>query len=212
MKAKLLLQALFLLIFSLSVYAQKPITPDVDAFKLHLSDYKNFDRRVKELLDMGYTKIDWPIAKSDDWLQNSTYELTRDTIQTVLEIIHGKSNEVFSVNMYLGYSPKKWATLTDAKKMEAADLIFFNVWKMINEQFEETKKYQRILGGTYKITDYDIPEAFVKGLDEGHLGYFCYWGPFLKQPIELHSHNARLIKLTVSDPEAATAYYRATKK
>ncbi|TCD16982.1 hypothetical protein EZ456_23835 [Pedobacter psychrodurus] len=212
MKTKFLLQALFLLIISSSLFAQKPITPDVDGLKLHLSDYKDFDTRVKALLRIGYTKIDWPIAKSDDWLQNSTYELTRDTIQTVLEIIHGKGKEVFKVNMYLGYSPKKWATFTNARKMEAADLIFFNIWKMINKQFEETEKSQRILRGTYKITDYDIPEAFVKGLDERHLGYFCYWGPFMKQPIELHNHNARLVKITVSDPVATTAYYKATKK
>ena len=212
MKSKFLLQALFLLFISSSLFAQKPITPDVDKLKLHLSDYKDLDARIKELQYLGYTKIDWPIAKSDDWLQNSTYELTRDTIQTVLEIIHGKNKEVFKVNMYQGYSPKKWVTLTAARKIETVDLIFFNVWRMINKQFEETQKHQRIVWGTYKVTDYDIPETFLKGLDEGKLGYFCYWGPFMKQPIELHNHNARLVKVTVSDPEAATAYYKATKK
>lgn len=50
MKTKLLLQALLLLIISSSLFAQKPITPDVDALNLHLSDYKNFDARIKELL------------------------------------------------------------------------------------------------------------------------------------------------------------------
>ena len=112
---------------SSSLFAQKTITPDVDRLKLHLSDYKDFDARIKELQYLGYTKIDWPIAKSDDWLQNTTYELTRDTIQTVLEIIHGKNKEVFKVSMYQGYSPKKWATLTAARKIETVDLILFNV-------------------------------------------------------------------------------------
>lgn len=212
MKTKFLLQTLLLLIISSNLFAQKTITPDVDALNLHLSDYKNFDARIKELLRIGYKKIDWPIDKSDDWLQNSTYELTQDTIQTVLEIIHGKGKEVFQVNMYYGYTANKWATLSDARKIQTAEALFFNVRRMVGKQFEDETKPQRIIFGTYKITDYDNPKTYLKGLDEGKLGFFCYWGPFMKNPVELHNHNARLIKVTVADPEAMSAYYTATKK
>ena len=212
MKTKFLLQALFLLIFSSSMFAQKPITPDVDRLNLHLSHYRDFDAHTKKLLSIGYKKIDWTIAKSDDWLQNSTYEITSDTIQTIVEIIHGKGKEVFKVNMYYGYTPEKWATFSDARKIQTAESLFFNVWEMVSKQFEDKTKAQRIVFGTYKVTDYDNPKIYLKGLDDGDLGFFCYWGPFMKHPVELHSYNARLIKVTVADPEAMTAYYTATKK
>jgi len=212
MKTKFLLQALFLFITSSSLFAQKPITPDVDALNLHLSHYKDFETHTKKLLRAGYKKIDWPISKNDEGLQNSTYEITQDTIQTILEIIHGKDKEVFKVNMYYGYTANKWATLSDAKKIQTAEALFFNVRRMVGKQFEDETKPQRIVFGNYKATDYDNPKTYLKGLDDGNLGFFCYWGPFMKHPVELHSHNARLIKVTVADPDAMMEYYKATKK
>lgn len=212
MKLKSFATTFILLLISVGLFAQKPITPDVTALHLHLSDYKDFDASTKKLLSTGYTKIDWPIAKSDSWLKNSTYKLTKDSIDFIIEIVHGENKEVFQVNMYQGFSAKKWASLTNDKKMNVANNLFNNVKNMINKEYETTNNGQRKVWGNYKVEDYDVPATFLKGLDDKNMGYFAYWGPFMEHPIELHSYNAQYIKISVCDPKGMTAYYKSTKK
>jgi hypothetical protein len=212
MKFKFLIQPFVLILISTSLFAQKPITPDVEVLQLHLSDYKNFDARTKQLLSSGYTKIDWPIAQKDQWLKNSTYKLIEDTTETILEIIHGDNNEVFQVNMYLGFTQKKWATFSDIKKMNISTNIFFYLMDLINKEYGTSQNGQRKVFGTYKVTDYEVPERFLSGLDDGDLGYFASWGPFMEYPIDLENYNAQYIIISVCDAKARTDYYKATKK
>lgn len=143
MKFKFLIQPFAFILISASLFAQKPITPDVEGLQLHLSDYKNFDARTKLLLESGYTKIDWPIAHQDQWLKNSTYKLVEDTTETILEIIHNDNKEVFKVNMYLGYTQKKWATFSDIKKVNISTNVFFYLIDLINKEYGTSQKGQR---------------------------------------------------------------------
>lgn len=66
--------------------------------------------------------------------------------------------------------------------------------------------------GTYKETDYEVPERFLSGLDDGDLGFFTSWGPFMEEPIDLENYSGRYIIVSVSDEKARMNYYRATKK
>lgn len=212
MKFKFLIQPFVLILISASLFAQKPITPDVEGLQLHLSDYKNFDARTKQLLGSGYTKIDWPIAHKDQWLKNSTYKLVEDTTETILEIIHNDNKEVFQVNMYLGFTQNKWATFSDIKKVNISTNVFFYLMDLINKEYGTSQKGQRKVFGTYKETDYEVPGKFLSGLDEGELGYFSSWGPFMEYPIDLENYNAQYIIVSVSDAKARMDYYKATKK
>lgn len=212
MKFKFLILPLVLILISASLFAQKTITPDIEALQLHLSDYKNFDARTKALLSSGYTKIDWPIAHKDQWLKNSTYKLVEDTTETILEIIHNDKKEVFQVNMYLGYTQKKWATFSDIKKINISTNVFFYLMDVINKEYGTSQKAQRKVFGAYKETDYEVPGRFLSGLDDGDLGYFTSWGPFMEYPIDLENYNAQYIIVSVSDEKARMDYYKATKK
>jgi len=212
MKFKFLIQPVVLILISASLFAQKPITPDVEALQLHLSDYKNFDARTKQLLASGYTKIDWPIAHKDQWLKNSAYKLVEDTTETIFEIIHNDKKEVFQVNMYLGLTQKKWATFSDIEKVNLSANVFFYLMDVINKEYGTSQKAQRKVFGTYKATDYEVPERLLSGMDEGDLGYFTSWGPFMEYPIELENYNAQYIIVSVSDEKARMEYYKKTKK
>lgn len=212
MKLRFLIQPLVLILMSTSLFAQKPITPDIAGLQLHLSDYKNFDTRTKQLLASGYTKIDWPIAHKDQWLKNSAYKLVEDSTETILEIIHNDKKEVFQVNMYLGLTQDKWATFSDIEKMNSSTHVFFYLLDLINKEYGTSQKGQRKVFGTYKATDYEVPERFLSGLDDGDMGYFTSWGPFMEYPIDLENYNAQYIIISVSDAKARMEYYKKTKK
>lgn len=205
------MQTVVLLFISFASLAQKPITPDVDALKLHLSSFKDFDKKTKQLVEQGYQQVSWPISLHNQGLKNTAYKLVKDSIENILEIIHGDNKEVFEVNLYIGFTDKKWKAYTSEQKMNVGKNMFFNVRNMINKEYGTDEKGQARVSGNYKETDYDIAEKFLKGLDEQKLGYFVSWGPFMQRPIELENYSAKYVVVTVTEPKAKLDYFKAKK-
>lgn len=213
MKLKFL-TCFFICVFaSASLFAQKEVTPDIEGLKLHLSAYRDLDAATRALLNAGYAKVSWPIAKGMGSLKNAAYKaMLPDSSEKILEIIHSDDKRVFKVNLYLGFNAKKWGTFSDAQKASVLITAFKNIRDLINKEYGTSEKGQRKVWGNYKEEDYNTPATLLKGMEERALGFFANWGPFGNYPIELESYNSQYVVATVVDPEALSAYFASSKK